>query len=144
MGTVALIVAPKSMEPELVECISDEGEIALFQAALESGERDPLAIIYSRRERQAKEDEDFGDYVEELLSQPCVRPEIQHHGIQWLKSKMRIENFQKSEKEATSVIAQYAFKLYREQPDRTDFVLAGPNAQVRIRIFELRSEARVA
>lgn len=144
MGTVALIIAPEKKEPVLVDCISDESEIAVFQAALEKGETDPLAVVYTKRERQAREEEDFGDYVEELLSRPFVRPEIQHHGLQWLKSKLRIEEFQRSEKEATSIIAQYAFKLYQEQPSRTDFILAGPNAQVRIRIFEVCTRRKAA
>ena len=47
------------------------------------------------------------------------------------------EGGQRSEKEATTVIAGYAFKLFMENPKRTEFLLAGPAAKVRIRVFTL-------
>ncbi len=138
IGTVALIVRFDGGEsPSLIDSISDDREIAALQAALDQGENDPLETVYQMRARQAKEDEEFGDYVEELLSQPFVRPEIQDHGLQWLKSKIRIEEYQRTESDATRVIADYAFKLYMEDRRRTDFVLAGPVAKVRIRIYEV-------
>lgn len=135
MGTVALIVQRDGQDLLLVENIADDREIEIFESALQKGENTPLESIYQSRLRQEKEDEDFGNYVEDLLSQPFVRPEIQEHGVQWLKSKIRIEQFQKSEREAAKIIADYAFKLYQENPSRTDFFLAGPAAKVRIRIF---------
>ena len=143
VGTVALIVRSDGTAPTLIETLSDDREIAMLEAALGSGENDPLEPVYSLRARQAKEDQEFGDYVEELLSQPFVRPEIQEHGIQWLKSKIRIEQYQKCEGEATQVIANYAFKLFLENPKRTEFFLAGPAAKVRIRVFMLQGGAIV-
>jgi hypothetical protein len=140
IGTVALIVRlDGDQAPNLVEKFSDDREIAAFETAMKAGDADPLSTVYTMRDRQAKEDEEFGDYVEELLSQPFVRPEIQEHGVQWLKSKIRIEQFQKCEREATQIIADYAFRLFSENPSRTDFFLAGPAAKVRIRIFTLPS-----
>jgi len=137
VGTVALVVRYEGDAPTLLETFSDDREIAILETAVNEGEASPLDIIHAMRARQAKEDEEFGDYVEELLCQPFVRPEIQEHGIQWLKSKIRIEQYQKCEGEATHVIAAYAFKLFIEDPDRVDFLLAGPSAKVRIRVFNL-------
>lgn len=121
--------------PQLLDQLSDDREIAALETALVSGEADALDTIYEMRKRQAEEEEEFGNYVEELLSQPCVRPEVREHGLQWFRSKIKIEEYQKCEVEATQVIAQYAFKLFQEDPCRTDFLLAGPTARVRVRIF---------
>ncbi len=137
VGTVALVVRFDNEAPALIETISDDHEIAVFESAMQSGESDPLAVLHETRARQSKEDEEFGNYVEDLLSQPFVRPEIQEHGLQWLKSKIRIEQFQRCERDAAVVIAGYALKIFQEDPGRTDFFLAGPQAKVRVRIFTL-------
>lgn len=136
-GTVALVVRIDGSQPVLVEKFSDDREIAVLEGALATGENSPLELIYSMREKQTKEDEEFGNYVEELLSQPFIRPEIQEHGLQWLKSKIRIEEYQRCEAEATRIIAEYAFQLYVGNPNRTDFFLAGPVSKVRVRVFPL-------
>lgn len=141
VGTVALIVRYHEKTPVLVESLSDDREIAELQQAVELGHQDPLQHVYQQRERQVKEDEEFGNYIEELLSQPFIRPEVQDHGVQWLKSKMRIEQYQKSEREATQVISDYAFKLYIENPDRKEFYLAGPTSKVLVRIFPIKRES---
>ena len=141
-ATIALIVRSSEKEiPQLVDVLSDEKEISILETGVGSGEPDALARVYDLRSTQAKEDEEFGDYVEELLSQPFVKPEIQQHGVQWLKSKIRIEQFQKNEAEAARVIAQYALKVFTTDPGRTDFFLAGPRTQVRVRIFVVGEEA---
>jgi hypothetical protein len=145
-GTVALIVRrPSHPEDscELVETISDEREIRLLEEAILEGHEDPLRVVYEARTLQEKEDEEFGDYVEDLLCRGVVRPEIQMHGVAWLKSKIRIEQFQRHEKEAARVISQYAFQHYLSKPDLTDFLIAGPQAQVRVRIFEFEEKKRV-
>ena len=141
VGTVALIVRYHEKTPVLVESLSDDREIAELQQAVELGHQDPLQHVYQQRERQTKEDEEFGNYIEELLSQPFIRPEVQDHGVQWLKSKMRIEQYQKSEREATQVISDYAFKLYMENPARKEFYLAGPTSKVLVRVFPLKRDS---
>lgn len=137
MGTVALIIGMQDKNACLIDILSDDREIEQLAVSLQQGESDPLEAVYSFRDRQTREDDDFGNYVEELLSKPFVRPEIQEHGVNWLKSKIRIEKHQKTETEAAKVIADYAFKVFSENPDKTDFTLAGPHAQVRIRVFIL-------
>jgi hypothetical protein len=134
-ATLALIIRHAQDGPVLVETLSDDREINLLEGELQKGDPDPLDRIHAHREQVQKEEEEFGDYVEELLSQPFVRPEIQDHGLQWLKSKIRIEQYQRSETDAARVIADYAYRVYREDPARTDFVLAGPTNKVRIRVF---------
>jgi len=37
------------------------------------------------------------------------------------------------------VIAQYAFQVFSDDPAKTDFLLAGPKARVRIRVIDLTS-----
>lgn len=139
-GTVALLVRFLDGDSVLEGSLSDDREIELLQKAVAEGEADPLASVSEHRERQKKEDEEFGDYVEELLSQPFLRPEIQEHGVQWLKSKIRIEQYQRTETEATRVIADYAYQIYRQNPKRTEFTLQAPTATVTIRVFVLRKE----
>ncbi len=137
IGTVALVIRYDGPQPQLLDKLSDDREIAALEAALQSGETDPMHVVYELRERQTREDDEFGDYVEELLSQPFVRPEIQEHGIQWLKSKIRIEEYQRTETQAAQVIAEYAFRLFQENPERKEFLLSGPAATVRVRIHVL-------
>ncbi len=133
-ATIALIVrAAQDQSPEVVEVLSDNREIQMLEEDM--SESNPLRRIHEHRDTQAREDADFADYVEDLLSQPFLKPEIQAHGVQWLKSKIRIEQYQKSEAEAAHIIAEYAIKVYAENPERRDFFLAGPKAQVRVRVF---------
>ncbi len=148
-GTVALVLRCPTARPAdavLVEALSDGREIQLVEAAVIAGEPEPLRLVYDHRKREAKEDDEFGNYVEDLLSKPFLKNEIQSHAVQWLKSKIRIEQYNRSEVEAVQVIADYAVKLFRSDPEKIDFLLAGPQAQVRVRIFlvETVSSALVA
>ena len=137
VSTVALIVSSSAQSPLLIDVLYDEFEIEFLEAAIRNGERDPLQQIHEHRTRVSKKEEDFGDYVEELLSQPFLHPDIQQHGIQWLKSKIKIEKYQKTEREAVRIIADYAYKIFEQDEDKTDFILASPTSQVRIRVFSL-------
>lgn len=135
--TVALVVRSIEGAPQLVDILCDDGEIALLELAILENREDPLDAVYDHRKQTQKEESEFADYVEDLLSQPFLRPEIQEHGIQWLKSKLRIEEYQQSEVDAARVIAAYAFQIFAQEPQKTDFFLAGPRTQVRIRVFDL-------
>lgn len=143
-ATVALIIQSLEGSRSLVEVLSDDREISVFEVAISKGEDDPLSNVREHRERQQAEDGQFADYVEELLSHPFQKPEIREHGIQWLKSKMRIEEYQENETEAARIIARYAMDVYSQDPEKTDFFLAGPTAQVRIRVFVLPQGSAIA
>ncbi len=143
VATVALIVQ-QGQKPSLIDIISDDHEISLLETSAKSGETDLLRNIQEFRQKQSAEDEQFGEYVEDLLSHPFVRSEIQEHGLQWLKSKIRIEEFQRTENEAAKVIAEYAMKILLENPEKTDFFLAGPSTMVRVRVFSQRAESAAA
>ncbi len=136
-GLIALVVRYVNGEPVLLEALSDLREISMLESALQEGTDNPLRPIYETREVREREDEEFGDYVEELLCQPFLRPEIQEQAVQWFKSKIKIEEFQRSEREATEIIATYAYGLFREDSHKRDFTLAGANAAVRVRIIEV-------
>ena len=136
-NTIALIVGYQAELPVLLDTLSNEGEIQLMENALRSGQSRPLEQIYENRVNEAKREDEMGDYIEELLSQAVVKPEIQQHGIQWMKSKIKIEKYQKAEKEAAQVIAGYAYKIFQLDRSKVDFLLTGPNSQVRVRIFEI-------
>jgi len=140
MGTLALVVQYQAGDPEWVQTFTDEREINVLESALTQRKKNPIETVIQFREQQAQEDEDFGNYIEDLLSQPFVRPEIQTHGIQWLKSKMRIENHKRTEANAARVIAEFAYKMFQQDSNKTDFLLAGPIAQVRIRVFVIDPE----
>ena len=134
-GTVALLVTYKGQEPCLVETLSDGQEIELIEVALQRGVSNPVPMLKELREQREYEDEKFADYVEGILSQPFLKPEVREQAMEWFKSRMKIEFYQKNEFEATQVIAQYALGLFKENPKRTDFILAGPKAQVDVRIY---------
>jgi hypothetical protein len=147
--TIAIVVnAPKTdsfkSSLSLVEVISDEFEIGLLEASCQAGSPDPLESVREFRRKQMEEEGEFGNYVEELLSQPFVANEIQEHGVQWLKSKIRIEKHVQNESDAAKVIAEYAMKVVSKDPEKTDFFLAGPKAMVRIRVFSITSDQQAA
>jgi hypothetical protein len=137
VGTVALAVASDEKGPVLVDYFSDEREIATLDLALKNQDPEPLETVYSFRERQIHEDDEFGDYVEDLLSRPFLKDEVRDHGLQWLHSKIKIERFQKNEREASRTIADFAFRLYSEDPSKEDFLLASHSAAVRILILKV-------
>lgn len=152
MGTVAVVLStePGSQKTlkavssdgpsstHWVETFSDEREISALEAAIQAGNPFPLQTVYEFRARTEREDDEFGDYVEDLLCQKTVRPEVQSHGVAWLRSKMKIEQFRRQEREAAEVIAHFALNKIKEDPALEDFILAGPGMQVRIRIFKVR------
>lgn len=143
-GTVALVVGCRGKDVSLLDSLSDEREITILETAVSGGKERPLDILYRLREELKREEEEFADYVEELISRPECRPEILEHGIQWFKSRLKIELYQKSELEATKVIAEFAFSLFKKEPHRKEFVLAGPTAQVRVRVIELQANKQTS
>lgn len=137
--TIALIVSSiNSDQPTLKEALTSADEILELELALRNADPDPLQRVHDYRSKQQIDDEEFADFVESLLSQPFVKPEVQEHAVQWFKSRAKIEAYQKAEDNASKTIALYAFEIYRNNPTKTDFFLAGPKAKVRIRVIELR------
>lgn len=134
-GTVALAVRLDGRGPQLVDQFSDDREIDLLAEAIAQKEKNAIELVYALRKKQAQEDDEFGNYVEELLSQPFLRAEVRQHGLQWLNSKIRIEHYQRCESEATRVIAQFAFQIFCGDPKKTEFVLSGPAAEVNVKVF---------
>lgn len=140
-GVVAIVVdsSQNPTVPKLVDALSDIQEIGLLETALERGIQNPLDAVYQSRDLREKEDEDFGDYVEELLCQPFLKKEIQEQAVQWFRSKIKIDVYLKHEREATEIIANYAFQIFLEQK-KLDFTLQGSSAEVRVRVYEIKSE----
>lgn len=141
VGSVFLVLTCGTSEtqPELLDALSDEREIGVFEQAVEKGVRNPLEKVYESRNQMEAEDEEFGDYVEQLLCQPFLRPEIREHGVQWFRSKVKIDEYKRNEREAAQVIAGYAYKVFLENPSKTDFMLAGPKAMVRVQVVQVPS-----
>jgi hypothetical protein len=146
-ATVALVIrfdeslSASSRGHALDTIICDDQEISVFESAYSQGKPDPMAEVAEHRARIAREDDEFGDYVEQLLSRPFVKPEIQEHGVQWLKSRIRVEQFQRTEAEAAKVIGDYAYRLFIENQQLSDFFLSGPHTRVRVRIFVVGRDA---
>ena len=138
IGTIAVVLAADERAEHWIETFSDEHEIEALEGAIRLGKPFPLDEVYELREKSVGDEEDFGDYVEVLLSKKAIRTEIQRHGVAWMKSKIKIDHFKTQEKEAAEVIAGYALDRYKEDRNLTDFMLAGPGVQVRVRIFVVR------
>ena len=134
-GTVVLLLA---VEPEgapvLLESLSDERELEFVESALQEGHPDPVWALRYRRKVQTKEDEEFADYIETLVSEPHCKIEVQDHAAQWFQSRIELEKFKKTECEARRIIAEFALKVYLDDPSRTDFVLSAPSAEVHVKI----------
>ena len=140
--TIALIVKKTNQEvPTLFEALTSADEILELELAVMNADPDPLKRVHEFRAKQTIDDEEFADFVEGLLSQPFVKPDVQDHAIQWFKSRSKIESFQKAEDDASHVIAKYAFEIYQGNPSKKDFFLAGPKAKVRIRVIEIKEKA---
>ncbi len=137
--TIALIVTLRKEGPILTETLTSADEILELDLAIHNREPQPMKRVHDYRLKQVAEDEEFADFVEGLLSQPFLKPEVQEHAVQWFKSRVKIEGFQKAEDEASRVIAQYAYQIYLADSQRTDFLLTGPKAKVRIRVIEIAS-----
>jgi hypothetical protein len=135
--TIAIVVTRNGGEPVLADTLTSPEEILELEMAMINREPEPLKRVEAFRVKQKTEDEEFADYVEHLLSQPFLKPEVQDHAVQWFKSRSKIETYQKAEDEASRVIAQYAFQVFSDDPSKTDFLLAGPKARVRIRVIDL-------
>jgi hypothetical protein len=135
--TIALVVTRNGGEPVLTETLTSAEEILELELAMINHEPEPLKRVHEYRLRQVSEDEEFADFVEGMLSQPFLKPDVQEHAVQWFKSRSKIETYQKAEDEASRVIALYAFQVFADDPRKTDFLLAGPRARVRIRVIDL-------
>lgn len=136
-ATIALAVEFRDNKPVLLETLADSREIGILESSLELRDGDPLKKVHAFREEQSREDEEFSNYVEDLLSKPFLKTEIQTHGVRWLKSRIRIEKLQKEEALAATVIARYALQILSHERELRDFCLAGANAHVRVRVFVL-------
>ena len=139
--TIALIVTRISGETVLAETLTDAGEIQEIETAMHDRDPHPLRRVHEFRAKQMSEEEEFADFVEGLLSQPFVKPDVQEHAVQWFKSRTKIEAYQKAEDDASRVISQYAFQVFSSDPKRTDFMLAGPRAKVRIKVIQVDAAA---
>jgi hypothetical protein len=135
--TIAIVVTRDRGEPVLADTLTSSEEILELELAMINQEAEPLKRVQDFRVRQAAEDEEFADFVEGILSQPFLKQEVQEHAVQWFKSRTKIETYQKAEDEASRVIALYAFQVFAGDPKKTDFLLAGPKARVRIKVIDL-------
>jgi len=137
--TLGIIVAnPEGSKPLLLDTLLNNYEMILFEKALKEGSLNPLQDVYEFRTRQSAQDDEIGNYVERILSNPFLSPHLQEQGVRWLKSKIKLENFEKTEKKAAQVIAEYACKIFETDPHKTEFLLSSTTSQVLIRIFLLR------
>ncbi len=134
-GTVVLLLSLESKgSPVLLESLSDEREVEFVESALQEGHPDPVWALQQRRKLQRKEDEEFADYIEGLVCEPFCRLEVQGHAAQWFQSRLQLEQFQNTEAEARRIIAEFALKVFQDDPSRLEFVLAAPSAEVQVRI----------
>ena len=135
--TIAIVVTRNGGEPVLTETLTSSEEILEMELAIRNRDPEPLRRLQEYRQKHSCEEEEFADFVEGLLSQPFVKPDVQDHAVQWFKSRAKIEAYQKAEDEASRIIALYAFQVFSSNPEKTDFMLAGPKARVRIRVIDL-------
>jgi hypothetical protein len=139
-----LVVEQQVNEFVLVDSFSDQEEIDLLLHSIEKGEEDPLLLVHQFRKKRELEEEEFGDTVEELLQNPFLNTEIRNHGLEWFKSRIRMEKFRSAEQEAREVVSAYAFQLFQKNPRLRDFTLEGQNSAVRVKVLEVLREEKIA
>lgn len=145
--TVALVLAGATETDDaaskLLEVLHDPYEIDYMETALKTADSQALQQIYSQREKRREKENEFGNHLEELLSQPHVNPELRRQGLQWFRSKIKTDSDEKKEKDAVQVISEHALQMYQSDPTKLDYFLMGPNSQVRIRIFTVPPLRRI-
>lgn len=130
--TLGLIVGSSGFE-----ILLDEYEIECLESALRRGDSQPMQEIMHRRDLLQQKENLQAEYIEEMLSRPAAKTTVKEQGALWFRSKLRLDQHRQAESEAAEVIAHYAYQIYQNDPSRTDFLIAGPHAHVRIRIFTL-------
>lgn len=143
-GTIAIVVRMEDETPVLIDAISDDSEIVWLERAISEGTGDPLRDVYEKRATQRLEDEEFANYVEDLLSQPFLDPKIQEHGVQWFKARHRIEVHEQNERDAKAGIVQYAMEIFADNKSLTEFELNGNESKVRVKIHVLERDKQAA
>jgi hypothetical protein len=138
-NTIALLISYSSGSPVLETTLFDEWEIQLLEAALVAQEPEPMKHVHNYRTQEQQKELELADFVEELVSKPFLSSQIQHYGMQWFKSKIKIDEYNKLEQDAIQVIAKYAFQLFLKDSHKTDYFLLSPNSRVRVRVFILPS-----
>ena len=134
---IALVVSETEEKIVLKETLHDESEIEILKNSIKKGSSAPLEAVYQFRAEKDEKENEFADHVEGLLCNPFLKSEVQEHAIQWFRSRIKIENFQKIEREAASVIAKYACEIFNSNRFRDDFLLSTKKTSVRIRVFML-------
>jgi len=141
MGTVALLIS----DNRLVETLTDSGEIDLVkQIEKDTNLEDVLKLVKHYRQANRALEERVGDQVEEILVSLSSPPEAKFHAMEWMKSALKMESFRKDEYSAAQTIGQFAYDVYKKQPELTDFVLQAEKAQVRVLIFSLQRSTQAA
>ena len=136
-GKIALILYKESNDYELLESLGSEDEISVFEEALKSGVENPLSEVYRFRDTVEIEDEKNSDFIEELISQPFEKLKVKEKGNRSFQCKIRLNNYKRSEIEANNIIAEFAYRLFKKDPSKKDFVLVGPSAEVKVKVFML-------
>ena len=134
---LVLVVEQQRDEQVLRDSFSDQDEIDLLLEAISQKEKNPLEIVHRFRQNRAREEEEFGDTVEALLLRPFLNMEIREHGINWFRSRIRMEEFRKTEENARKILTSYAFVLFQSNPELKDFTLQGRVAAVQVCVVDL-------
>jgi hypothetical protein len=120
----------------MVEFLADQSEIEFFQDSTKSlSER--LQDIYLMRAQREQQEEDLADYVENLVLNPMLHPEIKQQGVEWFYSRIKIDQYRQKELQAAQLIAQYAFEQFLADTQKATFDLSSSENTVHIKIFTL-------
>lgn len=138
---VLLIVSQEAEKLILIEALSDSREIEFLKKALQKGVPGETPTLMKALEAfrivRDRDDELFADHVESLLCKPFLKPKIRENCLDWLKSRARIEDLGRREREATRVIGEFAYRLLLQTPDLQDFALQSPKAEVRVEVLKV-------
>ena len=103
-----------------------------------------IKTLEDYRDKKEKENQQFEDYVEQLLSHPFLKPEIEKHALSWMHSKIRVEAYEQEERKAARVIGNYAFQLFQKSPQQSEFLLNGKDSEVRVFVYTFNLKEQVA
>lgn len=134
---VLLLVSQSDGKLVLLDALSDSREIEFMKKAVEKHTPDLVRALDAFRIVREREEELFGDHVESLLCKPFLKPKIRQNCLDWLKSRARIEDLGRREREATRVIGEYAYRVLIQSPELQDFALQSERAEVRVEVLKV-------
>ncbi len=134
--TIILIVSDSNTSIKLIDFIYSDSEIERLESLIQAHTFDPLHQVYQFRASEHQKLNQFADQIEQLITQPCQKVSLIESGVHWLRSLIKLEKYQQTEKQAAMVLAHFAYQLFQKDPNNKAFELSGLTNTVKIKVYD--------